>query len=53
MKNKASKKKKPTRIGQMTNSRGDWGSINPVTRVVQNKKGKGSYNRQKDKKAAY
>lgn len=39
------KKKKKT-IGEMTNSRLSW-SINPTTRVVKNKKGKGSYSRTK------
>lgn len=43
------KNKKPKTIGEMTKSRGDWGDISPVTRVVQNKKGKGSYSRQKSK----
>ncbi|MGM9931942.1 MULTISPECIES: ribosome alternative rescue factor ArfA [Bacillaceae] len=41
------KKKKKT-IGEMTNSRMTW-SINPTTRVVKNKKGKGSYSRTKFK----
>ena len=39
------KKKKKT-IGEMTNSRMTW-SINPTTRIVKNKKGKGSYSRTK------
>jgi|GEM_PF-4935180 len=41
------KKKKKT-IGEMTNSRMTW-SINPTTRIVKNKKGKGSYSRTKFK----
>lgn len=35
-------------IGELTNSRLTWG-INPITRVMKNKKGKGSYNRKEDK----
>lgn len=36
-------------IGEMTKSRQMW-QIKPVTRIVRNKKGKGSYNRQAAKK---
>ena len=45
-------KKKAKTIGEMTNSRAVW-AIDPRTRVVKNKKGKGSYNRQKAKCVAY
>lgn len=38
------KKDKPKTIGQITNSRANWG-INTLTRIVENKKGKGSYKR--------
>ncbi|UNH58534.1 hypothetical protein [Bacillus phage vB_BsuS_PJN02] len=37
--------KKPKRIGEMTNSRGEW-QINPVTRVKESNK---KYNRNKEK----
>lgn len=40
--------KKKNSIGEMTNSRMTWG-FNASTRVVSNKKGKGSYNRRKMK----
>lgn len=33
------KRKKPKTIGEMTQSRGEW-TLNPVTRVVQDKKKK-------------
>lgn len=36
----------------MSNSRMTWG-FNPTTRVVKNKKGKGSYNRQEAKKVSW
>lgn len=39
-------------IGEMTKSRQMW-QIKPVTRIVRNKKGKGSYNRQVAKKVAW
>lgn len=42
------KKRKKT-IGKMTKCREMW-HIKPVTRVVKNKKGKGSYNRQAAKR---
>lgn len=48
----AKKTKKNKTIGEMTNSRMMW-AIKPNTRIVQNKKGKGSYNRQKAKKVAW
>lgn len=38
------KKKKAKTIGEMTNSRLTWG-FNASTRIVKNKKGKGSYTR--------
>ena len=38
------KKKQAKTIGEMTNSRRMW-SIDASTRVVKNKKGKGSYSR--------
>ncbi len=38
------KKKQATTIGEMINSRRMW-SIDASTRVVKNKKGKGSYSR--------
>lgn len=38
--------KKNKTIGEMCNSRATW-HINPTTRVVKNKKGKGSYKREK------
>lgn len=41
-------KKKKT-IGEMTNSRRSW-NFNSTTRIKQNDKGKGSYNRQKFKR---
>ncbi|QNU03745.1 alternative ribosome rescue factor ArfA [Peribacillus butanolivorans] len=41
-----SKTKKKT-IGEMTNSRIRW-AFAPSTRVIKNKKGKGSYNRKKE-----
>ncbi|MFI8493158.1 alternative ribosome rescue factor ArfA [Peribacillus butanolivorans] len=41
------KKMKMKRIGEMTNSRMTW-SFDPSTRVIKNKKGKGSYNRKKE-----
>lgn len=31
------KKKKPTTIGEMCGSRGTWGAIKPITRVVKDK----------------
>ena len=40
------KKTKRKTIGVMTNSRGDWGAIKPVTRVKPSKK---VYNRKKNK----
>ncbi|MDM5455188.1 alternative ribosome rescue factor ArfA [Peribacillus simplex] len=40
------KSKKKT-IGEMTNSRMRW-VFAPSTRVIKNKKGKGSYNRKKE-----
>ena len=43
---KKKKNKKPKRIGQMTNSRGEW-HINPVTKVKEGKKNK--HNRQEEK----
>lgn len=43
------KKKKKTTIGEMTNSRKSWG-FDASTRVVENKKGKGSFKREKAKK---
>lgn len=42
------KKKKKVKIGEITNSRGSWGSINPVTKIRENKKKKND--RQKVKK---
>ncbi|MFD4932031.1 alternative ribosome rescue factor ArfA [Peribacillus butanolivorans] len=41
------KKLKKKRIGEMSNSRMTW-SFDPSTRVIKNKKGKGSYNRKKE-----
>ncbi|MBL4952177.1 hypothetical protein JK635_08120 [Neobacillus sp. YIM B02564] len=43
------KKAKKTTIGEMTQTRMVW-KIHPGTRIVKNKKGKGSYNRQKIKR---
>ncbi|MFJ7940391.1 hypothetical protein ACIQYG_17990 [Peribacillus sp. NPDC096622] len=34
-------------IGEMTNSRMRW-AFDPSTRIIKNKKGKGSYNRKKE-----
>ncbi len=42
------KRKTVNTIGEMTNSRMAW-NFNASTRVVQNKKGKGSYNRKRMK----
>ncbi|MES9681778.1 alternative ribosome rescue factor ArfA [Gottfriedia acidiceleris] len=42
------KKKQTKSIGEMTNSRMTWG-FNASTRVVKNKKGKGSYSRKNSK----
>lgn len=42
------KRKTANTIGEMTNSRMTW-NFNASTRVVQNKKGKGSYNRKQMK----
>ncbi|WP_433957857.1 hypothetical protein [Cytobacillus horneckiae] len=39
-------KKKKRTIGEMTNSRMYW-TFNPSTRIINNKKGKGSYKRNK------
>lgn len=41
------KKEIPSYIAKQRN---DWGMVKPFTRVVQNKKGKGSYNRKNWKK---
>lgn len=38
---------KKKRIGAMTKSRGDWGDINPVTKIVEDKRKKN--NRKKAK----
>ncbi|MDO7485033.1 hypothetical protein Q5O89_01855 [Peribacillus frigoritolerans] len=35
-------------IGEMTNSRMRW-AFDPSTRIIKNKKGKGSYNRKKER----
>ncbi|MGG4197880.1 alternative ribosome rescue factor ArfA [Peribacillus frigoritolerans] len=43
---KTNKTNKKT-IGEMANSRMRW-SFDPSTRIVKNKKGKGSYNRKKE-----
>ncbi|BCT30476.1 alternative ribosome rescue factor ArfA [Bacillus velezensis] len=42
------KRKTANTIGEMTNSRMTW-NFNASTRVAQNKKGKGSYNRKQIK----
>ncbi|MFS0781134.1 alternative ribosome rescue factor ArfA [Bacillus sp. 1P06AnD] len=42
------KKKKAKTIGEMTNSRRTW-SFDASTRIVKNRKGKGSYNRKRSK----
>lgn len=43
-------KNKRKTIGKMSKTRMMW-EINPQTRIKQNKKGKGSYNRAKEKAA--
>ncbi|MED3910698.1 ribosome alternative rescue factor ArfA [Peribacillus simplex] len=43
---KTNKTNKKT-IGEMTNSRMRW-AFDPSTRIIKNKKGKGSYNRKKE-----
>jgi hypothetical protein len=35
---KKKKNKKKKRIGEMTNSRGTWGGISPITRIKEGKK---------------
>lgn len=46
------KNQKKKTIGEMCNTRQVW-AISPLTQVVKNRKGKGSYNRQATKKVAW